>query len=95
MCIVVRWAVIFEAEKHTCAGQRPLRKCPREGKMNNDFIGNELHKARRHDLMKEAEGSRKLRAAGVNKPDRPIGMLMLKAIGAAITVFLIAEVLAR
>jgi hypothetical protein len=63
--------------------------------MNNDFTGNEFHKARRHDLMKEAEGGRKLRAAGVNKPGRPIGMLMRKAIGAAITVLLIAQVLAR
>jgi hypothetical protein len=63
--------------------------------MNNDFIGNELHKARRHDLMKEAEGGWRLKAAGVEKPGRPLGMLVLKAIGALIAVLLIAQGLAR
>ena len=63
--------------------------------MNNDFTGNELHKARRHDLMKEAEGGWRLKAAGVDKPGRPIGMLVLKAIGALIAVLLIAQGFAR
>jgi hypothetical protein len=63
--------------------------------MNNDFTGNELHKARLHDLMKEAEGGRLLKAAGVDKPGRPIGMLALKAMGALLVVLLIAQVLAR
>jgi hypothetical protein len=63
--------------------------------MNNDFVGNEFHKGRHHDLMKEAEGSRRLKAAGVDKPSRPIGMLVLKAIGALIVVLLIAQVLAH
>ena len=63
--------------------------------MNNDFIGNELHKARRHDLMREAEGGRRLKAAGVDKPGRSLGMLALKAIGALITILLIAQVFAR
>ena len=67
----------------------------REGTMNNDFTGNELHKARRHDLMKEAEGGRLLRAAGVDKPSRSPGTLALKAIGALLAVLLIAQVLAR
>ena len=63
--------------------------------MNNDFTGNELHKARRNDLMREAEGGWRLKAAGVDKPGRPIGMLMLKALGALIAVLLIAQVFAR
>lgn len=69
--------------------------CPGRAKMNNDFTGNELHKARRHDLMREAEGGWRLKAAGVDKPGRPIGMLVLKAIGAVITILLIAQVFAR
>ena len=68
---------------------------PREGKMNNDFTGNEFHKARLHDLMKEAEGGRLLKTAGVDRPDRSIGMLALKAMGALLVVLLIAQVLAR
>jgi hypothetical protein len=63
--------------------------------MNNDFIGNELHKARRHDLMKEAAGNRQLKAAGVDQPGRSIGSLALKAIGVLIAVLLIAQGLAR
>ncbi len=63
--------------------------------MNNDFTGNELHKARRHDLIKEAEGGRLLKAAGVDKPDRSLGMLALKAIGALIAILLIVQGLAR
>ncbi len=72
--------------------------------MNNDFIGNEFHKSRRHDLMREAEGGWRLKAAGVDKPgrstgvDKPgraIGMLALKAIGALIAILLIAQGLAR
>ena len=63
--------------------------------MINDYTGNQLHKARRHDLMKEAEGGWRLRAAGVNKPSRSLGTLALKAIGALIAVLLIAEVFAR
>ncbi len=59
--------------------------------MYNDFTGNELHKARRQDLMKEAEGGWQLKAAGVGKPGRSIGMLMLKAIGALIAILLIAQ----
>jgi hypothetical protein len=62
--------------------------------MNNDFTGNELHKARRHDLMKEAEGGWRLKAARVDKPGRSVGMLVLKAIGALIAVSLIAQVFA-
>jgi hypothetical protein len=31
--------------------------------MNNDFTGNELHKARRHDLMREAKGGWLLKQA--------------------------------
>ena len=68
---------------------------PREGKMNNDFTGNELHKARLHDLMKEAEGGWLLKAAGVDRPCRSIGMLALKAIGALIAILLIAQGLAH
>ena len=63
--------------------------------MNNDFTGNELHKARRHDLMKEAEGGRLLKAAGVDQPHRSLGTLALKAIGALIAILLIAQRLAR
>jgi len=63
--------------------------------MNNDFTGNELHKARLHNLMKEAEGGWLLRAAGVDKPGRSPGVLALKAIGALLAVLLIAQVLAR
>jgi hypothetical protein len=63
--------------------------------MNNDFTGNELHKAHLHDLMKEAEGGWLLKASGVDKPSRPIGMLALKAIGALIAILLIAQVFAR
>jgi hypothetical protein len=63
--------------------------------MSNDFTGNELHKARLNDLMKEAEGGWRLRAAGVNKPGRSIGMLALKAIGAFIAILLIAQGLAH
>jgi hypothetical protein len=63
--------------------------------MNNDFTGNELHKARRHDLMREAEGGRLLKAAGVERPGRSLGVLTLKALGALLAVLLIAQVLAR
>ena len=63
--------------------------------MNNDFTGNELHKARVHDLMKEAEGGWLLRAAGVARPGRSLGILALKTIGALLAVLLIAQVLER
>ena len=63
--------------------------------MNNDFTGNELHKARLHDLMKEAEGGRRLKAAGVDKPGHSVGMLALKAMGALLAVLLIAQALAH
>ena len=63
--------------------------------MNNDFTGNELHKARFHDLTKEAEGGQRLKAAGVNKPGHSVGMLALKAIGALIAIMLIVQGLAR
>lgn len=63
--------------------------------MNNDFTGNELHKARRHDLMKEAEGGRMLKAAGVDQPHRSLGVLALKAIGALVAILLVAQGLAR
>lgn len=63
--------------------------------MNNDFTGNELHKARRHDLLKEAEGGQLLKAAGVDKPGRSLEMLALKALGALLAVLFIAQVLVR
>jgi hypothetical protein len=59
--------------------------------MFNDFTGNELHKARRHDLMKEAEGGQRLRAAGVNQSGWHTGTLMLKLIGVSIVAVLIAQ----
>ncbi len=63
--------------------------------MNNDFVGNEFHKARRHDLVKEAEGSRLLKSAEGGRPSRSLGVVALKAIGALITVLFIAQLLAR
>ncbi len=63
--------------------------------MNNDFTGNELHKARRFDLLKEAEGNRLLKTAGIDKPGRSFRAVALKAIGAVIAVLLIAQVLAH
>ena len=63
--------------------------------MNNDFIGNELHKARRHDLMREAEGGWRLKAAGGDKPRRSPRLLVLKAIGVLGAVLLIAQVFAQ
>jgi hypothetical protein len=87
--------VIFKAVKDRPApANDPGAGTLREDKMNNDFTGNELHKARRRDLMKEAEGGWRLKAAGVEKPGRPIGVLVLKAIGALIAILLIAQGLA-
>jgi hypothetical protein len=95
MRVVVRWAVIVKVFEQVCAGQRSGTTAAREGKMNNDFTGNELHKARHYDLMKEAEGGRRLKMAGGDKPGQPIGMLVLKAVGVLGAVLLIAQVFAQ
>ena len=60
--------------------------------MYHDYTGKELYKARQQDLMKEAEGGWRLKAAGVDRsglssPRR----LILAVIGALVTVLLIAQ----
>lgn len=59
--------------------------------MYNDFTGNELYKARHQDLMKEAEGSWRLKAAGVDRPGLSMGTLALKAVGVLLAALLIAQ----
>jgi len=61
--------------------------------MNNDYIGNELHKARRHDLIREAEGSRRLKAAG--RSSQSMRALALKALSVLIGLLLLVQSLAR
>lgn len=61
--------------------------------MNHDYIGNELHKARRHDLIREAEGSWRLKAAG--KGGQSMGAWGLKALGVLIGLLLLVQSLAR
>ncbi len=61
--------------------------------MNNDFVGNELHKARRHDLIREAEGSWRLKAA--KRGGQSMGTWWLKALGVLIGLLLLAQSLAR
>ena len=63
--------------------------------MYNDFTGNQLHKARRNDLLKEAEGGQRLRAAGVTRSGPSLGGLLLKLIGVLLVALFIAQGLAR
>lgn len=63
--------------------------------MNNDFIGNEFHKARHNDLMKEAEGGQRLRAAGVRRSGSSAGVLLLKLFGVLMVALFIAQGLAH
>jgi hypothetical protein len=63
--------------------------------MNNDFIGNEFHKARRHDLMKEAEGGQRLKAAGVRRSGPSARALLLRLIGVLLVALFIAQGLAH
>lgn len=63
--------------------------------MYNDFIGHQLHKARHNDLLKEAEGGQRLRAAGVTRSGSALGGLLLKLIGVLLVALFIAQGLAR
>ena len=63
--------------------------------MYNDFTGNQLHKARRSDLMKEAEGGQRLKAAGVTRSGSSLGGLLLKLIGVGLVILFIAQGLAH
>jgi hypothetical protein len=59
--------------------------------MYNDFSGNELYKAHHQDLMKEAEGGWRLKAAGADKPSLSIGKLVVALFGALLIAALIAQ----
>jgi hypothetical protein len=63
--------------------------------MNNDFIGNEFHKARHNELMREAAGGQRLKAAGVRRSGSSARALILKLIGVLLVALFIAQGLAH
>jgi hypothetical protein len=62
--------------------------------MYHDFTGKELYKARHHDLMKEAEGGWRLKAAGAGGQGLSARKLALALLGALLVGLLLAQGLA-
>jgi hypothetical protein len=59
--------------------------------MYNDFTGKELYKSHHQDLLKEAEGGWRIKAAGVDRPGLSMGKLVLVVTGVLLAALLIAQ----